>query len=602
MDEGQLARAMAAGELASPQQYGNSWYFDLRITGTGAAYRQALKEYVWRDPSLYLNQGFLDRCAGLPVIVEHPAKNMLDSAEYAKRNIGSIVYPYIKGDEVWGIARILDQPAARYMAEHDLSTSPAVVFAYPDVNETIEAGDGKHLLVEGKPSLLDHLAICEEGVWDKGGPPAGVDLTNTEKEAAMADEKTEHEKTEHEKTEREKTEREKELEQELEDMKSDAARRDAESGEKLDKLLEGIKVVSDRMDALEARHGRHDASAEEEEQQAAELRELAAEEETEAKEAEAAADSKERMVDAKRRYDAAHRRFDAAHERLADASARCDSATRGAYDAAHKRFDAAGKKLDAAMKGHRDDTRRDTRRDAKKRDDEDDKMPWEECAREDGESDEEYSERMDALARKHDSSYVRRDDESMAAHCDRVARGARRDAARRADRARLDRVDAIADSVDRLLNRMDRIAQLNEDRPDEELNSLADAQARADVIYQAFGDAAPRPLRGENLVGYRIRLLRGMQKHSDAWKDADLARVARSDSTTFDNAERMIYADAANAARRPTGVPDGTLRAHTARGPGGHLETTFSGRPLSWMTTFMSPGRTTTRIRPPARQ
>jgi colicin import membrane protein len=104
MDEAQLARAIAAGELASPQSYGNSWFFDLRITGVGGAYREAHKEYVWRDPSLYLNQGFLDRCNGLPIILEHPDKEMLDSKEYHDRNIGSIVYPYLGARRSVGLA------------------------------------------------------------------------------------------------------------------------------------------------------------------------------------------------------------------------------------------------------------------------------------------------------------------------------------------------------------------------------------------------------------------------------------------------------------------------------------------------------------------
>ncbi|EJM4515722.1 NUDIX hydrolase, partial [Salmonella enterica] len=34
--------------------------------------------------------------------------------------------------------------------------------------------DGEPLLLEGNPVLLDHLAICEQGVWDKLGEPTGV--------------------------------------------------------------------------------------------------------------------------------------------------------------------------------------------------------------------------------------------------------------------------------------------------------------------------------------------------------------------------------------------------------------------------------------------
>ncbi|MHB8372258.1 MAG: DUF2213 domain-containing protein [Thermoplasmataceae archaeon] len=167
------ARSMADGQLPSPQRYGNVWLFDVRITGTDTSYREALNEYVYRPPEHYLNDEFLARCNGLPVIVEHP-KGALDAEEFRNRIIGTIFVPYIKGDEVWGIAKIFDEAGAELMLTTHGSTSPAVVFQRSDGNKTIEMEDGKHLLIEGIPSLLDHLAICKEGVWDKGHGPSGV--------------------------------------------------------------------------------------------------------------------------------------------------------------------------------------------------------------------------------------------------------------------------------------------------------------------------------------------------------------------------------------------------------------------------------------------
>src|SRR5487761_1073104 len=110
MDELGVARAIIAGELASPQKYGNFWLFAVRVTGTGAAYRSGLDEYVWRSPEDYLNEDFIARCGGLPVIFEHPEKRRaLDSREFADRIVGSIMLAYIRDDEVWGIARIYDE-------------------------------------------------------------------------------------------------------------------------------------------------------------------------------------------------------------------------------------------------------------------------------------------------------------------------------------------------------------------------------------------------------------------------------------------------------------------------------------------------------------
>ncbi|HEY4152148.1 MAG TPA: hypothetical protein VGM38_02390 [Pseudolysinimonas sp.] len=176
MHELDIARAIAGKQMSSPQQYENIWLFAMRITGTGASYRPELNEHVWRDPGLYLTGDFLDRCNGLPVIWEHPPGNELTQAEFEKRVIGSIMLPYLVEDEVWGVARIYDQDAAQMMRDRQLSTSPAVVFGDASVNETRKLEGGRTLLIEGEPSLVDHLAVCELGVWDRGGDPTGISL------------------------------------------------------------------------------------------------------------------------------------------------------------------------------------------------------------------------------------------------------------------------------------------------------------------------------------------------------------------------------------------------------------------------------------------
>jgi len=178
MDELGVARAMADGRLSSPQRYENVWLFAIRITGTGISYRHARKEFVWRDPAVYLNDDFLARCNGLAVIWEHPEKSLLNDKEFHDRKIGTTFLPYLRADrpdEVWAIAKIYDEEAAREMRENVLSTSPAVNFADPTENDRVTLENGKIMLIEGKPSLLDHIAICPHGVWDKGGDPTGVE-------------------------------------------------------------------------------------------------------------------------------------------------------------------------------------------------------------------------------------------------------------------------------------------------------------------------------------------------------------------------------------------------------------------------------------------
>ena len=178
MDELAVAHAISDGRLTSPQKYENVDLVAMRITGTGAAYRHARQEFVWRDPSIYMNDEFLARCNGLPVIWEHPDKSLLNSEEFSDRIVGTIMFAYIREDkpsDVWGVARIYDSTAQQAIRENVLSTSPAVNFADPTENDRVTLENGQVMLIEGKPSLLDHLALCENGVWDCGGPPTGVD-------------------------------------------------------------------------------------------------------------------------------------------------------------------------------------------------------------------------------------------------------------------------------------------------------------------------------------------------------------------------------------------------------------------------------------------
>lgn len=189
MTEYDIAVEIMSGHLTSPQAFHNIWLFDMRITGTGVSFRAKLDEFVIRDPDLYLNEYFLARCNGLPVIVEHPPENTLDTEEFRDRIIGTIMLPYIKGDEVWGIAKIYDAAAAEFLSDpnrkDEYSTSPAVVFRKHDGN-TQHVIDGAKILVEGRPTLLDHLAVCRVGVWDKGGEPSGI--VSTRGDSQVADE------------------------------------------------------------------------------------------------------------------------------------------------------------------------------------------------------------------------------------------------------------------------------------------------------------------------------------------------------------------------------------------------------------------------------
>jgi colicin import membrane protein len=107
---------------------------------------------------------------------------------------------------------------------------------------------------------------------------------------------------------------------------------------------------------------------------------------------------------------------------------------------------------------------------------------------------------------------------------------------------------------------------------------------------------ASPPLAMERLRDYRIRLLRGMKKHSKQFSHSDLDTIA--DPSVFNSVEQSIYADSILASVAPDSVPRGQLRMVTKRLPSGHLENTFIGQPQAWMDIFAGSRRYVVSINP----
>lgn len=547
LNETDVARRMASGELVGPHRFLNVTFFKVRITGTGAAYRTALGEYVWRNPELYLNDEFLSRCYGLPVILQHPETSALTTAGFKDRVIGMIVLPFIEEDEVWGIAKIYVQPAARYMERHQLSTSPAVLFFRPERdNERIKLSDGKHLLIEGEPQLLDHLAICVAGVWDKGMPPDGIEINqsaearaDSEGERAMADTTAEDKKVESEEMKNEKE-------------RDEGARTDAT----LDKVLAGIDSMRKdneehrakmdaRLDALEKRpdaeSGEKKAEAEKEEGQAEKLEELSEEEKSEAE------DLKREAAEAEKRGDAARHplmRKDA--ETTTEHSDRIHELA-CAKDAAH-------------------------------------------FCRRDGESRRTHSGRVDSMCERLGDSKKDAEEKEKETKEEREEEEAMCGDARR-DKARADGEKVVAELGSKLAATQRELAELRSrhaDRSDADYEAMARAEAIADEAYSALGERRPRVSSGEPPDAYRIRAASGLQQHSEMWKETDLRMIQKTDPKAFERIEGLIYADALKAADTPN-LPAGQLREIT-RDLGGVKVIEFKGD-ASWMHSFSQPPR-----------
>ena len=246
MNETDLAKAIAAGLVPSPAKCGGFWLYALRFSGTGTIWREAHQETAYRAPEYYLSPEMLSRVAGLPVVADHPEGAALDGKEFDNRVIGTCGYAYVAGpdgiedpdgDEIWTICRIYSQDAVDAMAAQQLSTSPAVIWHKGDVGERIDSGAGSQILLENAPVILDHLAVCALGAFDKGGPPLGVRCDSEKGKPVMTEEET----TTADKARKDAEDKERE----------DRTRRDAEIAGNIDKLLKHVDDVAKRLDALE---------------------------------------------------------------------------------------------------------------------------------------------------------------------------------------------------------------------------------------------------------------------------------------------------------------------------------------------------------------
>jgi len=182
LTELELAQRIRDGTTPSPVKFSNMWLVNLRITGTGLAYRTGLKEHVWRDPKIYLNDEFLQRCNGLPVIANHPDRATLTEDDFIERIVGSVMLPYIRGDEIWAVCRVYIRDIVDQIVTEKVSTSPSVVFNNASGSVEVQEGD-TNFLIEGVPFLIDHIALVTEargslGVWDKDRIPAGIEVSN----------------------------------------------------------------------------------------------------------------------------------------------------------------------------------------------------------------------------------------------------------------------------------------------------------------------------------------------------------------------------------------------------------------------------------------
>lgn len=174
MEINEIIDGLIDGNLKSPQTYGESFYILLRITGTGITERLILNtdgtpllkngepQYykINRMPEEFLSDKFLEACNGLPVLIQHPEDTkdrFLDGINYKDHTVGTIIKAFVKDNEVWGVARILDPMVLNLILNGLNSTSPAIT-SHNTIRE--DGNTDEHF------DYIDHLALVVEGYWD----------------------------------------------------------------------------------------------------------------------------------------------------------------------------------------------------------------------------------------------------------------------------------------------------------------------------------------------------------------------------------------------------------------------------------------------------
>lgn len=187
-DDLSIAEKMAAGEIDQIVATDKCLLVPMRITGTGITERTmkdangiTIKYPIDRPADVFLSDRFLQMCNGLPVCFYHPQDGegftSLNFDNWKEHVVGTIFYPYIKGTEVWGVAKVFDLSMLDAFRDGIASTSPFVT-------SQNEIGDGVYV---EKLEDINHVAIVPAGHWDTDQPAITANKEIQMKEDLMAD-------------------------------------------------------------------------------------------------------------------------------------------------------------------------------------------------------------------------------------------------------------------------------------------------------------------------------------------------------------------------------------------------------------------------------
>lgn len=144
-------------------------YIPMRLSGLGIVERpnsdNGSVSLYDRDKDAFCDVSFMKLYANLPICITHPKienEPQLLGFDFAELIVGNTIHSFLKDNEIWVIAKIWNREVLQLLQKNDFSTSPHFI---SETQKTIlENGD---IVLKEKPLIINHLAIVENGFWDK---------------------------------------------------------------------------------------------------------------------------------------------------------------------------------------------------------------------------------------------------------------------------------------------------------------------------------------------------------------------------------------------------------------------------------------------------
>lgn len=160
-------------------------FLPLRLTGTGIAERidetgdvvgKGLAYSIDRRMEDFSTPEWMSQYSNIPILLTHPKNEEGENVKADLENgcyIGNSTGAFIKGNEIWVIARIHDKEAVELILDRtnnnlNISTSPH--FTSKNIPQ-----EGSEIFLE-YPLKINHLAIVERGFWDKKSHSPAIDV------------------------------------------------------------------------------------------------------------------------------------------------------------------------------------------------------------------------------------------------------------------------------------------------------------------------------------------------------------------------------------------------------------------------------------------